>query len=764
MQYECTVIHKGAQGSTPLHFAAANGHLSIVKILLVNGAHPDRPDKYGVTPEMVARENGWLDCADLLRRWAGEREGDLPPPAPIDHDLEKYLFDTSVAASGLIPPSSVSRKLLTKRSMDNTLHLSRGSGSSQRLAGIPPTPIEALQNPEASDTLSGLNFTQHVEMSEASDLDAPRRPSLPHIRMEPASPFHRRTSGHGRRPRSAGNGAINQHSGDSSEPKRLGTKRSLLGMFKKAHGDPTYSAPNLTEFRTISSTPQLQERVIASGATFSPLVVPDTLASSYTSPPSSPSSFSPAKGIQINSNSIPNSVGHTRDHHVLHHSISAVELHHRYSRSKLSDSSMALQEVEERNGRPSQKCRLLRCTRSSSRSRSRASEHSPEPHSGSTISYVAMARTRTGLSESGSGHLSPSRLRVARSVNSLKLNNILPTNHETIGSAPPGVTEFAVPVSSTAQNSFGSAARSRGFSDASIQSSMSPRVDTPDSTTSNSDSRGRYGIGLSTPSTAPRLMSFHERREVLRPTVGVDARGRGHSISSAGTNNSSAPLSQTSSISTELTFDSPSMHTDTSLVSPLTSSIPTLECDVRSEHTAAQDCNDDVIVSPSTDSSSDELPSHNPNHTFAGGENALRMCVREVSTHAEAKELLAKAQRSVYESVDNSDGTEIPLFQKLTALGEAIALERRFAQGEKQRGRSMIDSDVDREPEDFPGALPPKLRRHESGRSRRTRETSNDVTPVRLRSKPQTVPRATKMRRPHTSEGTTSRRFGFRKL
>ncbi|KAJ2973395.1 hypothetical protein NUW54_g12071 [Trametes sanguinea] len=49
----------GTSGATPLHFAAANGHEHVVRTLLLHGAHPDRADKHGVTPEMLARQNGW---------------------------------------------------------------------------------------------------------------------------------------------------------------------------------------------------------------------------------------------------------------------------------------------------------------------------------------------------------------------------------------------------------------------------------------------------------------------------------------------------------------------------------------------------------------------------------------------------------------------------------------------------------------------------------------------------------------------------------
>ncbi|KAL7415272.1 ankyrin repeat-containing domain protein, partial [Mrakia frigida] len=41
-------------GSGPLHFAASNGHLQIVKLLLSKGARQDMKDKNGLMPEDLA--------------------------------------------------------------------------------------------------------------------------------------------------------------------------------------------------------------------------------------------------------------------------------------------------------------------------------------------------------------------------------------------------------------------------------------------------------------------------------------------------------------------------------------------------------------------------------------------------------------------------------------------------------------------------------------------------------------------------------------
>lgn len=56
-------------GSTPLHFAAANGHAPIVQILLACGAVPDKPDKNGMTPEALAEIQGHTEVIRVMRAW-----------------------------------------------------------------------------------------------------------------------------------------------------------------------------------------------------------------------------------------------------------------------------------------------------------------------------------------------------------------------------------------------------------------------------------------------------------------------------------------------------------------------------------------------------------------------------------------------------------------------------------------------------------------------------------------------------------------------
>lgn len=53
---------------TPLHSAAMNGDKDCVEILLQYGADPDAVDGDGKTPLIIARESGFGDIADILKK------------------------------------------------------------------------------------------------------------------------------------------------------------------------------------------------------------------------------------------------------------------------------------------------------------------------------------------------------------------------------------------------------------------------------------------------------------------------------------------------------------------------------------------------------------------------------------------------------------------------------------------------------------------------------------------------------------------------
>ncbi|KAG8774125.1 hypothetical protein FRC15_001545, partial [Serendipita sp. 397] len=64
-----STVPVGRRGSTPLHFAAAMGHMEVIKLLLENGADPSAKDVEKSTPEMVARSTGRGAVGDFLRDW-----------------------------------------------------------------------------------------------------------------------------------------------------------------------------------------------------------------------------------------------------------------------------------------------------------------------------------------------------------------------------------------------------------------------------------------------------------------------------------------------------------------------------------------------------------------------------------------------------------------------------------------------------------------------------------------------------------------------
>jgi hypothetical protein len=57
---------KDVYGATPLHYAAANGHVEIIHLLLQNGADVNARNNYGYTPLHYAARNGNVDILHLL--------------------------------------------------------------------------------------------------------------------------------------------------------------------------------------------------------------------------------------------------------------------------------------------------------------------------------------------------------------------------------------------------------------------------------------------------------------------------------------------------------------------------------------------------------------------------------------------------------------------------------------------------------------------------------------------------------------------------
>ncbi|KAK7057472.1 hypothetical protein R3P38DRAFT_3168997 [Favolaschia claudopus] len=248
----------GTSGSTPLHFAAANGNISIVQTLLLRGAHANRSDKHGITPEMLARQNGHDECADVIKTWMLNKDRDLlERQGPSDsNDGPSRPRGDSVGEG---ESSSTRKRLHMKRSMDTAISMLKGSSEALK----PPLPSAGLPSASTSNLPSNTStpppspgmrpFGEYTFYSNTSPSPSPidpgsRRPSLPQITYPAPPPTVNRkaslvTPGKVRRPRSAGTGAEREPQESPSfgrggaGSKKLGSKYSLLNMFKKGQSE-----------------------------------------------------------------------------------------------------------------------------------------------------------------------------------------------------------------------------------------------------------------------------------------------------------------------------------------------------------------------------------------------------------------------------------------------------------------------------------------------------------------------------------------------
>ena len=264
----------GTSGSTPLHFAAANGNSDVVTLLLLHGAHADRADKHGITPEMLAQQNGWMECAKVLKDWIlnkdqdlRDREGyDARPGSPHPQDQQPSRYADTASCSF----SSRSR-LHVKQSIDTALNKLKYTDSHSKTAqsSLSSTPPSPSHRP-----LGEYSFYP-VDPSTSLPIDPTvRRPSLPHV-LQVHSNEHTRDpnsslsvslseSSYQRRPRSAGTGSDQTPGqevtllpyGRGGYGRKLGSKYSLLNIFKKAQpGEASGSSGSLPEVASTRDSP-----------------------------------------------------------------------------------------------------------------------------------------------------------------------------------------------------------------------------------------------------------------------------------------------------------------------------------------------------------------------------------------------------------------------------------------------------------------------------------------------------------------------------
>ena len=266
----------GTSGSTPLHFAAANGNSDVVTLLLLHGAHADRADKHGITPEMLAQQNGWVECVKVLNNWILNKDQDLRDREGYDarpgSSTGLHPHDQEPSHSADTVSSFPSRKCLSvKQSIDTALNKLKSTDSQSRtthssLTSTPPSPSHR--------PLGEYSFYP-ADPSSSLPIDSTvRRPSLPHV-LQVHSNEHipdrnsslsdsLTKSSYQRRPRSAGTGSdqtpeqevIFPVYGRGGYGRKLGSKYSLLNIFKKAQpGEASGSSGNLPEATSARDSP-----------------------------------------------------------------------------------------------------------------------------------------------------------------------------------------------------------------------------------------------------------------------------------------------------------------------------------------------------------------------------------------------------------------------------------------------------------------------------------------------------------------------------
>ncbi|KAF9436755.1 phosphate system positive regulatory protein pho81 [Entomortierella beljakovae] len=87
---------------TPLFYAASEGHVECVRILLEAGCNVKVLDEHGKTPIYYAASEGHANCVDLLVQAGGKMEGELLG-SPVDADMETVPAPASGLMKSQIP-------------------------------------------------------------------------------------------------------------------------------------------------------------------------------------------------------------------------------------------------------------------------------------------------------------------------------------------------------------------------------------------------------------------------------------------------------------------------------------------------------------------------------------------------------------------------------------------------------------------------------------------------------------------------------------
>jgi hypothetical protein len=181
-------------GSGPLHFAAANGHHQIVKLLLARGARHDKKDKHGLLPEDLALANGHEEVVQTLKAWGtlraslkerdgavfeeeeeeggGEGEGEQARDGEMEKEKRRRESNGSDVPEEVIQAEEVvtgKRKTSLSSSLSSFVHRNR-KGSSSSTSSIPTSPstLDASASKRSNST-SGTLYSRLSKLSTHSN-------------------------------------------------------------------------------------------------------------------------------------------------------------------------------------------------------------------------------------------------------------------------------------------------------------------------------------------------------------------------------------------------------------------------------------------------------------------------------------------------------------------------------------------------------------------------------------------------------------------
>ncbi|KAI0949666.1 hypothetical protein AcW1_009205 [Taiwanofungus camphoratus] len=782
----------GASGSTPLHFACANGHTDVVLTLLMHGAHPDRPDKHGTTPEMLARQNGWIACADVLKQWSYNKDKDLRERERSNSfanaDLSSGVATTTEDRHQYCGSSDcriciVSKRLRVKRSIDNALNMfiPALSQSSPSFAVLDSTgqPGDSAITSSVSPSGSMGDYTFNSTGPGDAGMLPARRPSLPHVLETPQTMPHIKSphpsGSRSRRPRSAGTDAD-----QSPTLNKVRGKISLMNIFKKSISDTSSASEGLSGYTTSNSA-------VTSA---SPSPAPDHRAGLSTLPLSSRTGSPHGLASPSPDNSAPTrdthnhfrgrlfseseSVNHVRAPLAvdLHRALSSERLSSKFAKHEGFVTDLGVSRTRSPSTRPS----ILRLHHRSSSGQLQTDGQKPGPSAHSSSRALRFDSTSTtapshSLRNDARRHASrsPARnLNSSRSVTSIRSELMsdsprmplemaleLDEDESGLGSATriTAEPEGGCDLEEEDEDQYGELIVSRlagmnteGLSQIqptlSSQSSLSPL--SPLNSRQSLSTRFDCPFNINSP---PDDSSQSENLNSLG-THGMDNRVRGDSVSSTSTDASGQPPSSggTSGFVTTPAVSHPQ------LPGPMISSSPSI-------HTESPSINIRHVISDQDGMESQHFLDDLETPLASKSPRApLDINIHSISSHAQAEALVQLAQQSILDMQEieieskPSGGDKVdrtPLSAKLAAYGESLAIERKFKQEREDRRRSPSAARSPRQGFHVPEYREEAVSSH--GSRGLDRKFSLEERPHHTR----TVKHG-RVRRPHTSGGTPS--------